>query len=104
MTSHSDFRTSVLEPGDRVRIRRPDSEYTGCRGSVAPAPGLAADRSEGQGTLPLGYFVAIDGENGVVRPFLLEDIELLRPASVRRAAAPAGATGRAAEGAPDRRA
>jgi hypothetical protein len=28
--------------------------------------------------------VAIDGENGVVRPFLVQDLEPLRPASVRR--------------------
>jgi len=60
--------------GDRVRIRRPQSEYTGCRGTIADPdePGIAT----------LGRLVAIDGENGVARPFLIGDLELLRPARV----------------------
>ncbi len=76
-----DERPVPLRPGDRVRICRADSEYTGCRGSVAQAPGAAPGE---QGMLPLGYFVAIDGENGVTRPFLAEDLEVIRPAAVRR--------------------
>jgi len=67
------FRT-----GDRVRIRKRASEYTGCRGSVVDDPGGAAN-----GVAPLGHWVAIDGENGVARPFLVEDLEALRPARVR---------------------
>jgi len=61
--------------GDRVRIRNPHNEYTGCRGTIAadPAPGVAV----------LGHHVAIDGENGITRPFLLGDLEPLRPARVR---------------------
>jgi hypothetical protein len=61
--------------GDRVRIRNPHSEYTGCRGTIAddPAPGIGV----------LGHHVAIDGENGITRPFLLGDLEPLRPARVR---------------------
>ncbi len=70
-----------LVPGDRVRIRKPASEYTGCRGTVADDPNPSA-----QGVLPLGYYVAIDGENGVVRPFLAQDVELLKAAVVRRRA------------------
>ncbi|HKK50785.1 MAG TPA: hypothetical protein VKA74_04325 [Myxococcota bacterium] len=60
--------------GDRVRIKNPSSEYTGCRGTIAddPAPGVAV----------LGHHVAIDGENGITRPFLLGDLEPLRPARV----------------------
>jgi len=61
--------------GDRVRIRNPHSEYTGCRGTIADeaTPGVAV----------LGHHVAIDGENGITRPFLLGDLERLRPARVR---------------------
>jgi hypothetical protein len=64
--------------GDRVRICRPESEYTGCRGTIT-------DGVDGQpeGVTPLGHFVAVDGENGLVRPFLIQDLALLRPASVR---------------------
>ncbi|MDE0885115.1 MAG: hypothetical protein OSB70_06245 [Myxococcota bacterium] len=66
-------------PGDRVRIRRVESEYAGSRGVVAET------QATGQGDAsPLGCFVAIDGENGRVRPFLIADLELLRAASVRR--------------------
>ncbi len=68
--------------GDRVRIRQAESEYTGCRGVVVEAnPGGAGESS------PLGCFVAIDGENGRIRPFLVADLELLRAAAVRRTAA-----------------
>jgi hypothetical protein len=60
--------------GDRVRIRNPHSEYTGCRGTVVDAdePGVTA----------LGRLVAIDGENGIARPFLVADLERLRAARV----------------------
>jgi hypothetical protein len=61
--------------GDRVRIRNPRSEYTGCRGTIAEEP---AD-----GVVALGHWVAIDGENGVTRPFLVDDLELLQAARVR---------------------
>jgi hypothetical protein len=61
--------------GDRVRIKNPTSEYTGCRGTIAddPAPGVAV----------LGHYVAIDGENGRTRPFLIGDLEPLQAARVR---------------------
>lgn len=60
--------------GDRVRIRNSHSEYTGCRGTIVDpdAPGVVA----------LGRLVAIDGENGIARPFLAGDLELLRAARV----------------------
>lgn len=58
-----------------MRIRRAVSEYTGCRGTVVEAPGT--------GVSGLGHFVAIDGENGKTRPFLVEELELLRAATVR---------------------
>ena len=63
-----------IRQGDRVRIRNPHSEYTGCRGTVA-------DPDEA-GVAALGRLVAIDGENGIARPFLCGDLEPLRAARV----------------------
>ena len=63
--------------GDRVRIKDPLSEYTGSRGTVMID---ASDQPEG--VLALGYFVAIDGENGRTRPFLVRDLERLQVARV----------------------
>ncbi|MAG34157.1 MAG: hypothetical protein CL908_25030 [Deltaproteobacteria bacterium] len=70
--------------GDRIRVKNPQSEYTGCRGTIAdPAS------EERAGVSVLGHHVAIDGENGVVRPFLVDDLEPLRVARVPgRASAP----------------
>ena len=65
----------AFQSGDRVRIRQAVSEYTGCRGTVVEAPGIGASA--------LGHFVAIDGENGKARPFLVQDLELVRAATVR---------------------
>ena len=42
----------AFQPGDRVRIRRPDSEYTGCRGHVVDDPG-------GRGASLFGCWIAI---------------------------------------------
>ena len=67
-----------FSPGDRVRIKNPLSEYTGSRGTIVVD---AADQP--QGVLPLGHFVAIDGENGRTRPFLVSDLERLLVARVR---------------------
>jgi hypothetical protein len=64
--------------GDRVRIKNPSNEYTGCRGTIVVD---AADQPSG--VLALGHFVAIDGENGRTRPFLIADLEPLRVARVR---------------------
>ena len=69
--------------GDRVRILKTPSEYTGCRGVIVEAEGSSQ-------AAPLGHLVAIDGENGVTRPFLLVDFELLLPARVRRNAGAEG--------------
>jgi len=66
-----------FENGDRVRIRQPHSEYTGCRGTVSDGPSSAP-----QGVLPLGHMVAIDGENGVTRPFLIQHLERIAPLRV----------------------
>ncbi len=79
-------RTS-FRSGDRVRIRQPESEYTGCRGTIADEPD-----SPGGGAVPLGHYVAIDGENGVTRPFLVDELEPLRPVVVRTAARSADRT------------
>jgi len=68
-----------LVPGDRVRVIAAKAEYTGCRGSIVPGPG-AHDES----IRPLGYYVAIDGENGVARPFLSSELEPLVLARARR--------------------
>lgn len=66
--------------GDRVRIRNPHSEYTGCRGTIADSE--AETRAADAGVSALGHRVAIDGENGIARPFLIGDLELLRAARV----------------------
>lgn len=68
-----------FENGDRVRILQPNSEYTGCRGTVSDAGAGVA-----QGMLPLGHMVAIDGENGVTRPFLIQHLERVSPLRVVR--------------------
>lgn len=64
----------TLRRGDRVRIRDPHSEYTGCRGTVVDA--------DEEGVTALGRLVAVDGENGIARPFLAGDLERLRAARV----------------------
>lgn len=66
--------------GDRVRIRNPQSEYTGCRGTIAD--GDADSTGENPNVTALGHRVAIDGENGIARPFLIGELELLRAARV----------------------
>ncbi len=76
----------TFRAGDRVRVKAPQSEYTGCRGTIMPDPAHAHAPSE-QGTLPFGYYVAIDGETGGPVPFLVEDLERLQGARVRRVAA-----------------
>ena len=70
----------VLEPGDRIRVIAQDSAYTGCRGTVVEDPGSL------KGVTPLGYYVAIDGENGRSRPFLSHELQRLVAARVRRSA------------------
>ncbi len=70
-----------LQEGDRVRIVTAESDYTGCRGTVAPPPSEVPPGPSGD---PLGYYVAIDGENGGPRPFLTQELELLRAVRVRR--------------------
>jgi hypothetical protein len=67
-----------LNPGDRVRIVQADTAYTGCRGTVVEASGPA----EGD-QLPLGYYVAIDGENGVARPFLTSALQRISAVTAR---------------------
>ncbi len=62
-----------FRPGDRVRIINPNHEYTGCRGTVAPQ-----DADSVSGVTVLGHHVAIDGENGIHRPFLVTDLQPLR--------------------------
>lgn len=68
----------VLSAGDRVRVTKSPSPYTGCRGVVVEVSGPDAD-----GGAPLGYYVAIDGENGLRRPFLAGDLEAVTALKVR---------------------
>lgn len=70
--------------GDRVRVINPNHEYTGARGTIADTPSQL-----GEGVAVLGHHVAIDGENGQTRPFLVADLEPLRAvrAGARRRAA-----------------
>jgi hypothetical protein len=63
--------------GDRVRIIDPNSEYTGCRGTIADA-----ETDPPTSVRVLGHEVAIDGENGRSRPFLVDALEPLRAARV----------------------
>jgi hypothetical protein len=63
--------------GDRVRIRNSRSEYTGCRGTITD-PDADPDACVEAGVTVLGRLVAIDGENGIARPFLIVDLEPLR--------------------------
>ena len=74
----------IFRPGDRVRIKHPRSESTGCRGTVMADPSASE-----QGVLAFGHYVAIDGEVGAPRPFLLDDLEPIRGRSVRPARATA---------------
>ncbi|MBJ18033.1 MAG: hypothetical protein GY910_09100 [bacterium] len=64
--------------GDRVRITTRNSEYTGCRGTIADSVG-----DPPAAVSVLGHDVAIDGENGMTRPFLVADLEALRAVRVR---------------------
>jgi hypothetical protein len=68
-----------LAPGDRVRIVAADSDYAGCRGTVAVPPSPVPPAPDGE---PLGCYVTIDGDGGRVRPFLTAEIERLRAARV----------------------
>ena len=67
-----------FQSGDRIRITNPWSEYTGCRGTISDPPG-----EQSSGVTVLGHEVAIDGENGRTRPFLVADFEKLRAVRVR---------------------
>lgn len=66
--------------GDRVRIMNPNSEYTGCRGTIADGTAHSAPPAD---VTVLGHEVAVDGENGMTRPFLVADLERLRAMPVR---------------------
>lgn len=66
--------------GDRVRIVARDNPYTGCRGTVAEPPYPVPSAGDGE---PIGYYVAVDGENGRARPFLCRELERVRVARVR---------------------
>ena len=71
----------MWKTGDRVRVVHGLSPYTGCRGTVVEPPGQRGHADQDQ--LPLGYFVAIDGENGVARPFLADALERIAAVSTR---------------------
>lgn len=73
---------TIWNKGDRVRVTASHSPYTGCRGSVLDASGPCEE-----GQLPLGYYVAIDGENGIARPFLTDALERVSAISSRPAKA-----------------
>ena len=81
--------SSPFRRGDRVRVINPNHEYTGARGTISDAPS-----SQPNGVAVLGHQVAIDGENGVTRPFLVADLEPLRAvrAGGRRRAESSGRT------------
>ncbi len=87
--------SSPFRRGDRVRVINPNHEYTGARGTIADAPS-----SQAPGVAVLGHQVAIDGENGVTRPFLVADLEPLRAVRSggrRRAEKPAQTDSRRAD-------
>ena len=68
----------IWRKGDRIRVIAGENSYTGCRGTVVEASGPSEN-----GQLPLGYYVAIDGENGVARPFLTRALERITAAASR---------------------
>ena len=72
--------------GVRVRVTTPESSYTGCRGTVAEPASEVPPGPDGE---PLGCYVAIDGENGRTRPFLVVELEAIPVARVRPRPAPA---------------
>ncbi len=72
--------TNEFQAGDRVRVIKGESPYTGCRGTVVESSGKIED-----GQLPLGYYIAIDGENGVSRAFLASDLDSVVALKVRPA-------------------
>lgn len=80
--------SSPFRRGDRVRVINPNHEYTGARGTIADAPS-----QQPAGVSVLGHHVAIDGENGITRPFLVSDLEPLRAAraGARRVTTPSTA-------------
>jgi hypothetical protein len=80
LTARTSEPAPQLQIGDRVRIISSDSAYTGSRGIVAAPPSEVPVAEDGR---PLGHYVAIDGENGRVRPFLSQELEQLRAARVR---------------------
>ena len=82
-----------IKAGDRVRIVHPQSAYTGCRGSVVETSGPTED-----GQLPLGFLVAIDGENGLSRAFLAGDLQRIKAIAARRSTAADEASESAWEG------
>jgi hypothetical protein len=73
-------QSTEFQAGDRVRVIKAESPYTGCRGTVLESPGLCEE-----GQIPLGYYVAIDGENGVSRAFLASDLDTVVALKVRPA-------------------
>jgi len=66
--------------GERVRVVTAENPYTGCRGTIAEPASAVPPGPDGE---PLGCYVAIDGENGLARPFLLAELERLPLARVR---------------------
>ena len=64
--------------GDRIRVIEAQNPYTGCRGTIIEASGPTAGDQ-----LPLGYYVAIDGENGVARAFLTRALVRISAVSSR---------------------
>ena len=73
-----DHSSSDWKRGDRVRVVQPQSPYTGCRGTIVEDSG-----SQASDQLPLGYYVAIDGENGIAQPFLTAALERIGAVSSR---------------------
>ncbi len=70
--------SQTFRRGDRVRIIHPTSEYTGCRGTIADPPTAGGPGESADGVTRLGHHVAIDGENGILRPFLVSDLQPLQ--------------------------
>ncbi len=70
--------SEIWKRGDRVRVIHGQSPYTGCRGTLVEDSDVAQS-----GQLPLGYYVAIDGENGVAQPFLTGALERISAVSSR---------------------
>jgi hypothetical protein len=82
--NQSNRNSPSWQRGDRVRVIAGQNPYTGCRGTIVQDPHASPGDQLPLGYIPLGYYVAIDGENGVAQPFLTDALERVSAVSCRQ--------------------